>query len=117
MTTIEEIKAQLGSLTVRQITRDKASIIIDQLTDFVESISVGSSSNFPSNTVTSETYFGITPSAGNSSNYSRGDHTHGTPTVAGSYLPTTAFGGLNKITVGSGSPGSPTTGDLWIDIN
>jgi hypothetical protein len=117
MTTIESIKAQLGSMTARQISRDKASGIIDALTDFVESIAVGSSSNMPSNTVTSETVFGLSSSAGTAAAYSRGDHTHGTPTAAGSYLATTAFGGLNKITVGSSQPTSPTTGDLWVDIS
>lgn len=117
MITIEEIKAQLGSYTARQISRDKASYIIDSLTDFVESISVGSSSSIPSNTVTSETYFGLTPSAGTGTNYSRGDHTHGTPTAAGSYLPVSSFAGLNKISVGTGSPASPNTGDLWINTN
>lgn len=34
----------------------------------------------PSTTVESETSFGVSPSAGVSSNYSRGDHTHGSPT-------------------------------------
>lgn len=27
------------------------------------------------------------------------------------------FSGLAKITVGTSAPGSPTTGDLWIDTN
>lgn len=37
----------------------------------------------PASTVTSETTFGQSPSAGTSTDYSRGDHTHGTPSSAG----------------------------------
>ena len=43
----------------------------------------GGSAGTPSDTVTSETSPGQTPNAGASSNYSRGDHTHGTPPTAG----------------------------------
>jgi|WetSurMetagenome_2_1015567.scaffolds.fasta_scaffold06367_3 hypothetical protein len=28
-----------------------------------------------------------------------------------------AFSGLNKITVGTSAPSSPSTGDLWLDTN
>lgn len=35
----------------------------------------------PSSTVTSETTYGITPAAGAASTFSRGDHTHGSPTA------------------------------------
>jgi hypothetical protein len=31
-------------------------------------------------------------------------------------LPSSAFSGLGKITVSDTSPGSPSVGDLWIDI-
>jgi len=109
MTTIEEIKTNLNSLNARQIYRDKASGIIDQLTDFVESISTGSSSNIPSNSVVSETTWDITPTAGVLSNYSRGDHTHGTPTSpqGGGTPSDTVFGettfGINS-NAGSGTP-------------
>lgn len=34
----------------------------------------------PSDTVSDETSFGITPAAGTSEDFSRGDHTHGSPT-------------------------------------
>jgi hypothetical protein len=36
----------------------------------------------PSNTVSDETTYGIAPNAGISNNYSRGDHTHGSPAGA-----------------------------------
>lgn len=42
----------------------------------------GGSAGTPSDTVTSETSPGQTPNAGASSDYSRGDHTHGTPPTA-----------------------------------
>ncbi len=32
-------------------------------------------------------------------------------------LATTAFSGLAKITVGTGQPGTPSVGDLWVDTN
>lgn len=32
-------------------------------------------------------------------------------------LASTAFVGVSKITVGTSQPGSPTTGDLWVDTN
>jgi hypothetical protein len=66
-----------------------------------------------SNTVTGETSFGVTPIAGSSSDYSRGDHTHGTPANPIN----TAFTGLANITVGTSAPGSPASGDLWVDTN
>lgn len=43
----------------------------------------GSGSGTPSNIVSDETTFGITPDAGASDEYSRGDHTHGTPAGGG----------------------------------
>jgi hypothetical protein len=32
-----------------------------------------------------------------------------------SYLPSTAFNGLTKITVSATAPGTPSAGDLWVD--
>jgi hypothetical protein len=43
--------------------------------------------------------------------FSPDTHTHN------GYLPTTSFNGLNKITVSITAPTTPSTGDLWIDIN
>jgi hypothetical protein len=36
---------------------------------------------------------------------------------ATAYTNKTIFSGLTKITVSSSQPGSPTTGDLWVDTN
>lgn len=35
----------------------------------------------------------------------------------GQGLPTTAFDGLSKITVGTTQPSNPSVGDLWVDTN
>lgn len=43
-------------------------------------VSTGGSSISPSDTVSYETSFGASPSAGTATTYARGDHTHGTPT-------------------------------------
>ena len=58
-----------------------------------------SGSGTPSTTVTSETTWGITPAAGSSETYSRGDHTHGSPaqpqgggTPSDTVVTETAFG-------------------------
>lgn len=40
-----------------------------------------------------------------------------TTTAHGGLLPSTAFSGLAKITVGTVAPGSPSAGDLWVDTN
>jgi hypothetical protein len=45
-----------------------------------------------------------------STQVSQGDHTH-------SYLASSAFSGLAKITVGTTEPSTPSTGDLWVDTN
>jgi hypothetical protein len=122
----------------------------------------------PSDSVAYETSFGGSPNAGASTNYSRGDHTHGTPTdpvtahqavtasvhnfdasgnapaqshdntrhsvayalgsdltthtgltttAHGGLLPSTAFSGVAKITVGTTEPSTPSAGDLWVDTN
>ena len=80
----------------------------------------------PSSSVAYETSFGVSPTAGASNDYSRGDHTHGTPAnpvTEHEALTTTAHGGillingLTKITVGTQQPSTPSTGDLWIDTN
>lgn len=58
----------------------------------------GGGGGTPSNTVVSETSFGQASSAGASTNYSRGDHTHGTPaapsvpSAAGTVTAETSFG-------------------------
>lgn len=38
-------------------------------------------------------------------------------TLFADYVKTVIFSGLAKITVGTSAPGSPATGDLWIDTN
>lgn len=56
---------------------------------------------------------------GNTSGTNSGDNATNTQYsgLASSKLDATAFAGLAKITVGTSTPGSPTTGDLWIDTN
>lgn len=44
-------------------------------------------------------------------------HTGLTTTAHGGLLPSSAFSGLAKITVGTTAPVGPATGDLWIDTN
>jgi hypothetical protein len=60
----------------------------------------GGGSGTPSNTVTTETTYGQASSAGGSSTYSRGDHTHGTPTAptTGTTAGTYAAGNDSRIT-------------------
>lgn len=95
----------------------------------------------PATTVESETSFGLGSAVGTDIEYARQDHTHGTPanpvtghestynhgdydthialttTAHGGVLPSTAFSGLAKISVGTITPGSPGAGDLWVDTN
>ena len=106
--------------------------------DIILTVSAASGSGTPSATVEAETSFGISAGAGASSDYSRGDHTHGSPTnpvtaheAAGDphpgyltaaegnalYLLLSAFDGLSKITVSASAPGSHSTGDLWVDTS
>jgi hypothetical protein len=96
--------------------------------DITLTIAAASGSGTPSGTVESEAAFGQSPAAGASSDYSRGDHTHGTPTdpvtaheAAGDphlvYLLDTQFDGLSKISVAASAPGTPATGDLWVDTS
>jgi hypothetical protein len=77
------------------------------------------------NSVEDETSFGITSAAGAETEYSRKDHTHGTPAdpvpahVAATD-PHTQYheqSGTNKITVSATAPTSPQAGDLWIDTS
>jgi hypothetical protein len=51
--------------------------------DVTLTIAASAGAGTPSATVEDETTWGITPAAGASTNYSRGDHTHGSPTAPG----------------------------------
>ncbi len=59
----------------------------------------GGGGGTPADSVVAETAFGLAPSAGLSTDYARGDHTHGSPSLAGS-TPTAVAAG------GSGSAGA-----------
>ena len=37
--------------------------------------------------------------------------------IASEVLPSTAFSGTAKISVGTATPSAPATGDLWVDTN
>lgn len=63
----------------------------------------GGGAGTPGDTVATETSFGQSSSAGASSDYSRKDHTHGTP--------------AKQITVSADEPADPQNGDLWVDIS
>jgi hypothetical protein len=51
---------------------------------YIDNPSTGGAGGTPSNSVVTEQSFGQADSPGTSSEYSRGDHTHGTPAAAGS---------------------------------
>src|SRR5574341_1608977 len=55
-------------------------------------ISVGGSGTTPSSTVAAETSYGQVSAAGSSDNFSRGDHTHGTPSLTSSAAASSAPG-------------------------
>ncbi len=88
-----------------------------------------SGAGVPGNTVVNETSFGQSPVAGSSIEYSRKDHTHGSPTdpvpahaaltttAHGGILASSSFSGLSKISVGITQPPTPSIGDLWADTN
>jgi hypothetical protein len=62
-----------GVLTETDITNDPRP--------FISIATGGGGSGTPSSTVSDETTWGISPNAGANANYSRGDHTHGSPAV------------------------------------
>lgn len=77
----------------------------------------GESANL-SDSVTSETSFGVSANAGVSTSVSRADHTHGTPSLGGSVTAQTSFGGSSSAGVATtasrsdhthGTPTNPVT--------
>lgn len=63
----------------------------------------GGGGGTPASSVVSETSFGQSPAVGTSTDYARGDHTHGTPALP-------AHSGLSSLAwVGSGHTGSTTS--------
>lgn len=73
------------------------------LTVTVASTGGGGGGGTPASSVVSETSFGQSPAVGTSTDYARGDHTHGTPTLP-------AHSGLSSLAwVGSGHTGSTTS--------
>lgn len=81
-TIIQNLKANI----LRLVAGDNVTLAAVR-NDADDSISVtiaaSSGSGTPSASVTDETTWGITPAAGASANYSRGDHTHGSPAAPG----------------------------------
>lgn len=75
----------------------------DVLTVTVAASGGGGGGGTPASTVVSETNFGQSPAVGTSTDYARGDHTHGTPALP-------AHSGLSSLAwVGSGHTGSTTS--------
>jgi hypothetical protein len=52
-----------------------------------------------------------------SSHISNTNNPHSTTAIQANALSSSSFDGLQKISVGTGQPGSPVSGDLWVDTN
>jgi hypothetical protein len=83
---------------VAQLVAGTNVTISESLTGEVLTVTVaasgGGGGGTPASSVVSETTFGLSPVVGISTDYARGDHSHGTPTVplASSVVSETAFG-------------------------
>jgi hypothetical protein len=84
---------------VAQLVAGSNVTISESLTGEVLTVTVaasggGGGGGTPASSVVSETTFGLSPVVGISTDYARGDHSHGTPTVplASSVVSETAFG-------------------------
>jgi len=83
---------------VAQLVAGTNVTISESLTGQVLTVTVaasgGGGGGTPASSVVSETTFGLSPVVGTSTDYARGDHSHGTPTVplASSVVSETAFG-------------------------
>jgi hypothetical protein len=84
---------------VAQLVAGSNVTISESLTGEVLTVTVaasggGGGGGTPASSVVSETTFGLSPVVGTSTDYARGDHSHGTPTVplASSVVSETAFG-------------------------
>jgi hypothetical protein len=83
---------------VAQLVAGTNVTISESLTGEVLTVTVaasgGGGGGTPASSVVSETTFGLSPVVGTSTDYARGDHSHGTPTVplASSVVSETAFG-------------------------
>jgi len=83
---------------VAQLVAGSNVTISESLTGEVLTVTVaasgGGGGGTPASSVVSETIFGLSPVVGISTDYARGDHSHGTPTVplASSVVSETAFG-------------------------
>jgi hypothetical protein len=89
---------------VAQLVAGSNVTISESLTGEVLTVTVaasggGGGGGTPASSVVSETTFGLSPVVGTSTDYARGDHSHGTPTVplASSVVSETAFGQSSAI--------------------
>jgi len=96
-----------GSNVTLTVTDDPTDEEVD-----VTIASSGGGGGTPSDTVVNETNFGQSPSAGVASTYSRGDHTHGTPTFL---THDRAYHENDLIPNVASDPASPANGDTWFN--
>lgn len=89
---------------VAQLVAGSNVTISESLTGEVLTVTVaasggGGGGGTPASSVVSETTFGLSPVVGTSTDFARGDHSHGTPTIplASSVVSETAFGQLSAI--------------------
>lgn len=70
------------------------TVVGDKLEVTIAASGGGGGGGTPASSVVSETSFGLSPAVGTSSDYARGDHSHGSPTVplASSVVAETSFG-------------------------
>jgi hypothetical protein len=95
--------ARVAQLAAGSNVTISESLSGDVLTVTVASSGGGGGGGTPASTVVSETSFGQSPAVGTSTDYARGDHTHGTPALP-------QHSGLSALAwVGSGHTGSTTS--------
>lgn len=95
--------ARVAQLVAGSNVTISESLSGDVLTVTVASTGGGGGGGTPASSVVSETSFGQSPAVGTSTDYARGDHTHGTPALP-------QHSGLSSLAwVGSGHTGSATS--------
>jgi len=70
------------------------AVVADKLEVTINASGGGGGGGTPASSVVSETSFGLSPAVGTSTDYARGDHSHGSPTIplASSVVAETSFG-------------------------
>ena len=95
--------ARVAQLVAGSNVTISESLAGEVLTVTIAASGGGGGGGTPASSVVSETSFGQSPAVGTSTDYARGDHTHGTPALP-------AHSGLSSLAwVGSGHTGSTTS--------